>query len=104
MALTIAKAANGDDSTGRYRHRYRNITGDNAPPAGGYSLTGLQVGARNGSIIGAVKIGGNALASSYGVTWDTVNDKLIFTTGSGSVAPGTDLSGVTVLVDVITTA
>lgn len=99
MALTIAKAANGDDSTGRYRHRYRNITGDNAPPAGGYSLTGLQVGARNGSIIGAVKIGGNALASSYGVTWDTVNDKLIFTTGSGGqqtyVPGGGDIKGAT---------
>lgn len=99
MALTLTRIATGSDSTGRYRRRMWAITGDNAPPAGGYSLTGVQVGARNGSIIGVVKYAGNALAASFGVTWDYVNSKLVFTsTGGGQqsyVPGGGDIKGAT---------
>lgn len=99
MALTVTRVPFGADSTGRYRRRQFNITGDNAPPSGGYSLTGIQVGARNGSIVGVNKIGGNAAASSFGLTWDTANDKLIFTSGAGGqttyVPGGGDIKGAT---------
>lgn len=97
MSLTPVRIPFGADSTGRFRRRQFNITGDNAPPAGGYTLTGLQVGARNGSIVGVNKIGGNAAAASYGVTWDSTNGKLVFTTGAGGetayVPGGGDIKG-----------
>ena len=99
MALTVTRVPFGADSTGKYRRRQFNITGDNAPPSGGYSLTGIQVGARNGSIVGVNKIGSNAAASSFGLTWDTANDKLIFTSGAGGqttyVPGGGDIKGAT---------
>lgn len=102
MSLTLTRIPFGAESTGKFRRRQYNVTGDNAPPVGGYSVTGLQVGCRNGSIVGVSKVGGNALASSYGVTWDSANSKLVFTTGSGAVSPATDLSGVTVRLEFIT--
>jgi hypothetical protein len=99
MALTLSRISTGSDSTGRYRRRMWAITGDNAPPVGGYSLTGVQVGARNGSILGVVKYAGNALAASYGVTWDYVNGKLVFTSSGGGeqtyIPGGGDIKGAT---------
>jgi hypothetical protein len=99
MALTLTRVPFGADSTGKFRRRQFSITGDNAPPAGGYSVTGLQIGARNGSIIGVNKLGGNALAQSYGLSWDTANSKLVFTTSAGGqmayVPGGGDIKGAT---------
>lgn len=99
MALTLTRVTTGSDSTGRYRRRMWDVTGDNAPPSGGYSVTGVELGCRNGTILGVNKLGGNALAASYGVTWDDVNNKLVFTSGAGGVQDfipgGGDIKGAT---------
>lgn len=99
MALTYSKIVTLSDSTGRYRRRMYNITGDNAPPAGGYTIDAAKIGARTGSILGVVQIGSNALGLSYRATWDYVNSKLVFTTGSGGqqtyVPGGGDIKGAT---------
>ena len=99
MSLTLTRIPFGADSTGKFRRRQYTVTGDNAPPSGGYSVTGLQVGCRNGSIVGVNKLGGNALAQSYGLSWDSTNGKLVFTSGAAGqtdyVPGGGDIKGAT---------
>lgn len=99
MSLTYSKIATLSDSTGRYRRRMYDITGDAAPPAGGYTIDAPKIGARTGSIVGINKIGGNTLAASYGIFWDTTTSKMVFTTGSGGeqsyVPGGGDIKGAT---------
>jgi hypothetical protein len=99
MTATIARLKSGPEFTGRYKKSLITFTGDADYPSGGYTdLTGPEVGARPGSIIGVSKIGGNAASANYGINWDTVNEKLQFAAGGGDqvYAPGGgDIKGAT---------
>ncbi len=99
MTATIVKLKSGPEFTGRYKKSLIDFTGDADYPAGGYTdLDGPAVGAAPGSIIGVNKISGNPAAANYGVTWDDVNEKLLFAAGGGeqSFTPGGgDIKGAT---------
>lgn len=102
MAATIAGAVSGEDVWGRHRVRLITVTGDNSYPAGGYAISGQQVGIR--SIAGMVQAGGNTAALGIIPFWNTTTGKLQFTYPTetatspnvgGDAPPGTNFSAVT---------
>ena len=102
MAVTLTGIAGGGDVWGRHRVDLRQITGDASYPAGGYAISGPQVGLR--SIVGMTYLGGNTAAAGIVPFWNNATGKLQFLypteTGTspnvaGDAPPGTNFSTVT---------
>src|SRR5688572_31020818 len=84
MSLTSVRVLDGIDTWGLHGLSIRKFTGDDAYPAGGYSLRGSNFGFGNKPLEGVVLLGvATPAAANYNPVYDALNQKLIIGAGSG---------------------